>query len=157
VGKTIEDAKDWLPVFQETMKNYNYGDAPRTISLDKGHSIMLAKVDDGIYSGFIKRSIDRDGESELEENISKVTQKSLPDIIQYLKAREYIMPESYEDSVDRAEMEVEMEQPLDVGNDLMNSEMASEVYDSATMEMSEESNKINYKIKMLELLDKLLN
>jgi hypothetical protein len=25
------------------------------------------------------------------------------------------------------------------------------------MEMSEESNKINYKIKMLELLDKLLN
>ena len=82
--------KDWLAFFQHKMENYDYGDSPREIDLSDSHHIFLVKVDDGLYSGFVKRYIDEDGVSALEENVAKVEQQSLADIIQYLKTREYL-------------------------------------------------------------------
>lgn len=86
--------KNWLEEFRAIMDNFNYGDEPRTIELNRGHSIIMTKVDDGLYTGFVKRFIDEDGTAPLEENVAKVEQSTLSDIIQYLRSREYIKPEN---------------------------------------------------------------
>ncbi len=83
---------DWLARFQAAMRDFSYGDAPRTIKLNDRHSVIMVKVDDGLYSGFVKRYLDEDGASQLEENVAKIEQQTLADAIQYLKSREYLEP-----------------------------------------------------------------
>lgn len=89
---TMDEAHSgkWLSIFKDTMENYNYGDAPREIELDNGYKIILSKVDEGLYSGFIRQTIDWDGQSPLEENPSKVEKQTIPAIIAFCKAKEYI-------------------------------------------------------------------
>jgi hypothetical protein len=88
----IEDSasSEWQGLFSSVMADFNYGDAPREIFLDNGYSINLVKVDEGLYSGYIRRRVDWDGESKLEENVGKVEKLTIPTIIQYCKAKEYI-------------------------------------------------------------------
>lgn len=130
---------DWLPKFQEIMDQYNYGDAPRKLELSRGYSIMMSKVDDGLYSGYVTQTKDRDG-APLEENVAKVSQQTLPDIIQYLKAREYIMPENHCEAVERVEEELEQEDESP----------------KLVTEMPQKGD-IDRKIRFLDLLNKLMN
>lgn len=154
-------AEDWLDAFRELMTDYNYGDIPRTMPLSRGYSIMMSKVDDGLYSGYIRQSVDRDGESELEENVAKVDKQTLPDIIQYLKAREYLMPESHEEAVERVEDELEQEKSYDAADGLAASEMGQEdvSYDSSEMSMNDEESDTysSNKIRFMELLNEMLS
>ena len=89
-AKVTEASNDWLPQFQELMNDYSYGDSPRSINLSNGYSIMMTKVDDGQYSGYITQNVE--SSEELPETVGKVDRQSLADTIQYLKAKEYIMP-----------------------------------------------------------------
>lgn len=82
----------WLDKFTEVMTHFNYGDAPRTIELNDSYQIILVKVDDGLYSGIVKQKIDWDGSSALMENVAKVEKQTIPTIIQFLKAKEYLKP-----------------------------------------------------------------
>ena len=144
-----EAAKDWLDKFREVMTDYNYGDAPRKIELSRGYSMIMSKVDDGQYSGFVTQSVDRDG-SPLEENVAKVDKQTLADAIQYLKAREYIMPESHEEAVERVEEDLEEEKSMAPEDGMEAPEMSM----SETQPVESEYDK---RLKLLGLIDRLLN
>tara|TARA_R110000868_G_C10973188_1_gene771450 strand:+ start:2567 stop:6298 length:3732 start_codon:yes stop_codon:yes gene_type:complete len=110
-----EALKDnWYLQFKGLMDGYDYGDAPRTLDLDGGYSIILSKVDDGLYSGFVKQTVDWDGESQLEETACKLEKQTLSSIIAFLKAKEYIDPsvgqldEMIEESQEVEHFEVEV-------------------------------------------------
>jgi hypothetical protein len=138
-------AGKWLEIFQKTMENYNYGDVPREIELDKGYSIMLAKVDDGLYSGFIRQSIDWDGDSPLEETASKVEKQTIPAIIAFCKAKEYILPQAVMEDTS-ADLEVpqaiEMSEDPDVDYQIEQADMVREDRELAN--------------KLVNLLDRLI-
>lgn len=83
-------AVDWMSKFTECMDGFGYGDVPRDISLDKGYYVSLVKTDDGIYSGRVRQTIQPGQNEELEENVFRIEKQTIPDIIQMLKAKEYI-------------------------------------------------------------------
>lgn len=127
-----EASQDWLEDFRELMVDYSYGDVPRSIELSRGHSINISKVDDGLYSGYVSRI----NEDETEENVGKVSMQSLADIIQYCKAREYIMPEELEAS--------------DMGSEAPS-------YDGSAVSMNEAPEHSSKHLEFMKLLDRLLD
>jgi ADP-ribose pyrophosphatase YjhB (NUDIX family) len=74
---------------EELMKDYESGDEPKRLMLDKEHILHLVKVDEGIFSGFVKRT----NEDGLEETAVTLDKMPLPSIIQYLKAKEVLKDE----------------------------------------------------------------
>ncbi len=83
--------KYWLNKFYEAMTDFQFGDVPKEISLSNDYRIFLAKVDDGLYSGYI-RKMDSTSLSDYSENgtINRVEKQTIPAIIQFLTAKEYI-------------------------------------------------------------------
>ena len=102
----------WFTKFTEAMKDYAYGQEPVDIDLPNGHNMSLVKVDDGIYSGFVKK-VDDDG---LPETVLQVEKLPIPTIIQFLRAKEVITPEPepVEQSLEEPQaIEASMEEPMD--------------------------------------------
>lgn len=99
-SKDVDEAETALiKEFQDLMSNFGYGDTPREKLLGHGYSIIMSKVDDGLYSGFIRQTT----EEGLEETVGKVEKQTIPTIIQYLKAKEYLKV------VEPEELSVELE------------------------------------------------
>lgn len=74
----------YLKIIEKVMQDYNYGDEPRIVQLDNG-ILYISKVDDGIYSGYVRRNSD-----VLSETICRIEKMTIPTMIQYLKAKEVI-------------------------------------------------------------------
>jgi len=87
-----EISADWLEKFQNLMKDYKIGDVPRSMDLGNRYSVLMGKVDDGLYSAYVSQTRDEDGE-DIRENVSRINAQPIPAIIQYLKAKEYIREE----------------------------------------------------------------
>lgn len=91
LANEINSIKDsvWLQKITDSMKDYNYGDQPREINLDSGNVLFLTKVDDGLYSGFVKKL---NPENELPEtsNAIKIERMPIPTMITYLRMKEAI-------------------------------------------------------------------
>jgi hypothetical protein len=125
---------------QRTMEDYSYGDEPRLVSLDKG-DLYLTKVDDGVYSGYIRLSQmvnNPDAESmQLMEDNSKVRieRMTIPTLVNFLIAKEFIkqspialpepspmierIPEVIEMKPEQVEsLTLKLEQPIKVESDL---------------------------------------
>lgn len=90
-SQAADAAADWINTFHGVMAGFDYGDTPRDISLHNGYYISLVKTDDGIYSGRVRQTIQPGQDTPLEENVFKIEKQTIPDIIQMLKAKEYIV------------------------------------------------------------------
>jgi 8-oxo-dGTP pyrophosphatase MutT (NUDIX family) len=74
-----------LQRFYKEMENFEFGDMPRQIELDKG-ILHLSKVDDGMYSGYFTR---RDGEL-LDNARVRIDKMNLPDVVGLVSAKEWV-------------------------------------------------------------------
>lgn len=84
-------SKDLLESFHNFMDGYQYGDVPREIPLDTG-ILYLVKVEEGLYSGVFKSNTIVDNGS-LEDNAKvRIERMTLPSLIQFCKAKEWIKP-----------------------------------------------------------------
>jgi 8-oxo-dGTP pyrophosphatase MutT (NUDIX family) len=68
------------------MQDYKPGDVPVLIVLDSGAMLHLVKIDDGLYSGFVKK-IDQDG---LEETVANIDKMTIPAMVQFLRAKQVL-------------------------------------------------------------------
>ena len=83
-------------MIEQRMRDYRSGDTPVEIPLD--HAILfLVRVDDGIYSGFVKK-MDRDG---LEETVANVEKMTIPSMVQFLRAKQLIREQMQESPADK--------------------------------------------------------
>lgn len=83
----------WEYKIHREMEGYGYGDAPRSMLIDKG-TLHLTKVDDGMYSGYVTLMHDVPGEDQVMLDNAKVRieRMSVPSLAQFLLAKEYILP-----------------------------------------------------------------
>lgn len=85
----------WLRYFYDQMKDFEYGDTPRELLLDNNYILSLVKVDDGQYSGYVKKT---DGDIDLTDfsndgSVNRVEKMTIPAIVQFCIAKEYISPQ----------------------------------------------------------------
>lgn len=72
-------------LIEQHMVGFSEGDEPRQIPLD-GSVLYLVRVDDGMFSGFVKR-IDKDG---LQETVASIDKMTIPALTQFLRAKQVI-------------------------------------------------------------------
>lgn len=76
---------EWLEKLYSGMEGFSYGDDPRAFSTNKG-MLHLAKVDDGIYSGYFTRA-----QEELLDNARiRIERITIPELVQLMLAKEWI-------------------------------------------------------------------
>lgn len=84
-------AKDdgyWINAIESLVKEANYAEEPKMFMLPKKKSLTISKVDDGIYSAFVKDEDYNGGDfGEVLTQLSKMTVTSM---VQALKAKGYI-------------------------------------------------------------------
>jgi len=73
IENTASQTSPWQSIIADRMQEYCYGTDPVDFDLDGKHTLSLVKVDDGLYSGFIKR----DGEDELPETVLTLEKQSI--------------------------------------------------------------------------------
>ena len=79
-------------IIRDVMKDFSYGDVARPIQLPAG-TLYLAKVDDGMYSGFMQKKYKIEG-MELEDKASMRIEKiNIPELVALLYAKEWIYDE----------------------------------------------------------------
>jgi len=71
---------------ERLMEGYESGDEPRRLMLDGEHTLHLVRVDEGIFSGFVKKK----SEDGMEETAVTLDKMPIPSIVQYLKAKEIL-------------------------------------------------------------------
>jgi hypothetical protein len=157
--KDMEERKEaaesgWLQKMYALMEGYEMGDAPRTLEMSEGRKkgeLHLVQVDDGVYSGFVKDFELKDnpetGESERMEDTARcrIERMTLPELVHYLMAKEYITPEPEEE-----EDEAEPETPEP------NGEPQPPVPEmTQTLPESTGEGQLTTKLKMLELIHAL--
>lgn len=144
----------WLERLFQGMEGYEYGDVPREFDLDKG-KLFLSKVDDGIYSGFF-RIIKEVEDGQLEDNAKvRIERQTLPTLVSFLEAKEWIMPEVLQEKSDDSPMEDEQYQALNAKLEEI-SDGVEAVIESALPEAPQMETELDKRIKMLELMNKLL-
>lgn len=95
-AEELEDGpKKWMNYFYNMMNGFEYGEAPRELTLDSGYVMTLAKVDDGQYSGYVKKL---DADTDLSDysndgSVNRVDKMTIPEIVQFCLAKEYISPQ----------------------------------------------------------------
>lgn len=129
----------WVDLIRDAMRGYEYGDAPRSINLSNFNTLHLVKVDEGTYSGYVTRG----GETPETVNAAKIERMTIPTMVIYLKAMELIVPQ--EESV--------MEEAIEVPEIIADSE--HKALETKLLALNFRS--IDSKIKVLELIDKILN
>lgn len=71
---------------ERLMEGYESGNEPRRLMLDGEHTLHLVRVDEGIFSGFVKKK----SEDGMEETAVTLDKMPIPSIVQYLKAKEIL-------------------------------------------------------------------
>lgn len=144
------------------MEGYNYGDTPRSIHIDKG-ILYLTKVDDGMYSGYVKlqqlMANPDSGESQMMEDNAKVRieRMTIPTLCQFLLAKEYTLPApSIAGSSPGNNSTLLQSEPATLES--LNESLTLEPLSEAMPETPKvESSNIDKKIVMLELISKLIS
>ena len=122
-----------LDRFQLAMQDYNYGDLPIVIDLEAG-DLHLVKVEEGLYSGVFKqRTIVPEGEL-IDTAKVRIERMTLPSLVMFCIAKNWTMGQIAAPEVIPEIAQIMPEPPQDTPVD-----------------------SIDRKIKLLELLDKLLN
>ena len=134
-GQSLQHEQNLIATF---MKDYQAGDAPEMIPLDDS-VLYLVKVDDGLYSGFVKRH-DKDGLLETVANIDKMT---IPAMVQFLNAKQII-----KDAAPKAE--VKSESPEEIIRHLLHQMMPKE---DKMVYVSMDGDNIGAKVEQAEARD----
>ena len=142
---------EWLGRLQELMADYEYGDSPRVMGLDKG-KITLVKVAEGEYTGFftkMKEYMNEDsGRLETMEDTEKIRIEriTLPDLVQLMQAKEYIVPMA----TPPKEPETPVDEPLEAATESPMEQAQEEPAPSPESDLDK-------KIHLLELVNKLVS
>lgn len=91
VEHRMAEESEWAHKIYEMMKDYSYGDAPRTISIDAG-LLHLVKVEDGVYTGFVTLlNLVPDTDEVMQDNAKvRMERMTIPTLVQFLMAKDYI-------------------------------------------------------------------
>jgi 8-oxo-dGTP pyrophosphatase MutT (NUDIX family) len=73
---------------ESKMRDYKPGDAPVVMGIGDVTNLHLVKIDDGLYSGFVKK-VDSDG---LEETVANIDKMTIPSMVQFLRAKQLLWP-----------------------------------------------------------------
>lgn len=145
----IEQSKSqesgWLSRFQAATANYEYGEEPRVVVLDKG-DLHLVKVEEGLYSGIFKVYTEKmelqdadPSEAPMVDNAKvRIERMTLPSLVQFCIAKEWILPHN---EIKQEEKKVEE---------------LTQVLQSPTPVPQVES-EMDKKIRILELINKLVS
>lgn len=93
----------WLEKLETMVDGAFYGEEPRSLKLPEGRLLYLSKVDEGLYSGFIK--IDDPASGSQGETLTQLSKMTLKSILQALKAKGYLpkeMPQQPQQTVAEA-------------------------------------------------------
>lgn len=127
----------WLDRVENAMLGYDYGELPRVIPMDLG-DLYLVKVDDGVYSGIFKR-VTHTPDGSLEDNAKvRIERMTLPSLVQFCIAKEWINPPVKAEPVAMPEPQVEA----------LTAKLSEPVLTQGQPEMDR-------KLEILRLLDKL--
>lgn len=146
----------WLEKLYGGMQFAEFGDDPKSFQTEKG-MIHLSKVDDGLYSGYFTKQ-----EDGMEDNVRmRIERITLPELVQLMSAKEWISPVFYEPKEETPEIEKFNEGAIPAAfseNAPQNMVSGSEapMVDLAP-KLSDSSNRADQAIKLLQLVDKLLN
>lgn len=78
----------WVEIIDALMSGAEYGETPRELMLPKNLRLFISKVDDGLYSGIVKKEDPLAGDNgEVQTQLVKMTPESM---IQALKAKGYL-------------------------------------------------------------------
>jgi 8-oxo-dGTP pyrophosphatase MutT (NUDIX family) len=103
VENKISHESGWYEKIHQAMEGYSAGDVPRVIFLSTNYDLHLVKVDDGMYSGVVKKFTNAADEwdadmSPMVENAKiRIERMTIPSLVQFLMAKEYIQPESHQE------------------------------------------------------------
>lgn len=79
---------EWIERILEVTRDAEYGSEPVELMLPKHLKLYLSKVDDGIYSGIVKKEDEMAGDNgEVQTQLMKMTPESM---VQALKAKGYL-------------------------------------------------------------------
>lgn len=92
-----------LTRLMDLMDGYEPGENPRGLLLDGGSSLSLVKVDNGIYSGYVKNS-------DATETLCSLDKQTLPEIVEILKLKEIIKPRDYAEAMDLVASQIEQQE-----------------------------------------------
>jgi 8-oxo-dGTP pyrophosphatase MutT (NUDIX family) len=93
---TAEQAQDvvatkdsyWVDIITNTMHGAEFGDIPRELMLPGHLMLVVSKVDDGVYSGFVKKDDPEAGDNgEILVQLQKMTPEAM---VTALRAKEYL-------------------------------------------------------------------
>lgn len=69
------------------MADFNYGELPRELILPNGYKLSLVQVDDGVFSGYVRRS--KNDLQDANETALRIQKMPAPSIVQALDAKGY--------------------------------------------------------------------
>lgn len=86
--------KHWMEKMYASMHDCKFGDMPKSFELERG-DIHLAKVDDGLYSGYYTAK----DNGMLDNAKMRIERITIPELVQLMSAKEWISPlqESYDE------------------------------------------------------------
>ena len=92
-----------LSTLREAMLDFDYGDEPVEIEFEQG-TLLLVKVDDNLYSGFLRGSVESESEDgsvdALVDNVKvRIEKQTLPTLTQTLTSRGWSLPKPIESNV----------------------------------------------------------
>lgn len=145
--KASQDQGFWLEHIHNIMDGYQFGDVPRVVTMDQG-DLYLVKVDDGMYSGTFKKMVFVEG-GVLEDNAKvRLERMSLPSLVQFCLAKEWMKP------IEKPEIAVEAIHNLTSALTVQ----APPVDPVPEVNYTDDfTQRVNQRIRMMELLDKLIN
>ena len=83
-------AKDnpWIKLITNEVKDHEYGEIPCEVAMPENRTLLISKVDEGLYSAFLKNSDPDSGSfGEILTKFSKMTPEAM---VQAMKAKEYL-------------------------------------------------------------------
>ena len=75
----------WLDIITAEVKDHEYGAPPVEVAMPEGRTLLISKVDEGLYSAFLRGPEDKGNETLAQ--FSKMTPEAM---VQGLKAKEFL-------------------------------------------------------------------
>lgn len=149
----------WLEILYSGMEGFQFADEPRSFPCPTG-SLLLAKVDDGLYSGSYTK-IDSSG---LEDHARvRIERMTIPELVQFMVAQEWIKNPVLDPPTDTVQ---EIGQDYASAMDHVAGQIEAQEQEAELMALNEAlrnpqdvppGGSMEQKIRMLDLISKLLS
>lgn len=78
----------WMELITQGVKDHDYGQPPCEVALPDQRTLIISKVDEGLYSAYLKNTDPESG--EFGQVLSKFTKMTPEAMVQAMKAKEYL-------------------------------------------------------------------